>query len=187
MLPVQVSVNFHFLYVHGMHQVPETIPEFCQRMRKDIMGIRNGGQLVSESSVKADILNHQFESVFTNENPIVNLPTQQVHSPMPKIVVSEVGVFKLLSDQDEKKAPGADGVSARQWWICKKKQPSMWQHWRTHFVENTDFNTWIAGSHIYETILFRIKFSNFLLFRVTTSKPNEFGIMVLFYNIIAYS
>ena len=73
-----------------------------------IPSVRNGGQLVSESSVKEDILNHQFESVFTNENPMANLPTQQVHSPMPEIVVSE-GVFKLLSDQDENEAPGPDG------------------------------------------------------------------------------
>ena len=32
-----------------------------------------------------------------------------------------------------------------------------------------------------------LEYSNFLLFRVTTSKPNGFGIMVLFYNLIAYS
>ena len=44
--------------------------------------------------------------------------------------------------------------------------------------------------HIYKTIFFWNKINNFLLFRVTmvtTSKPNGFGIMVLFYNIIAYS
>ena len=35
-------------------------------------------------------------------------------------------------------------------------------------------------------IFFRIKFNNFLLFRVMTSKPNGFGIMVWFY-IIAHS
>ena len=51
----------------------------------------------------------------------------------------------------------------------------------------TDLNTWIAGSHIYKTIFFKNKFNNFLLFRVMTSKPNGFGIMVLFHSIIAYS
>ena len=52
---------------------------------------------------------------------------------------------------------------------------------------NNDLNTWIVGSHIYKTIFFQNKFNNFLLFQATTSQPIGFGIMVLFYNIIAYS
>ena len=44
---------------------------------------------------------------------VVNLPTQQVHPPMSEIIVSEEGVFKLLSEQDENKAPGPDGVPAK--------------------------------------------------------------------------
>ena len=37
-----------------------------------IPALRSGGQLISESSGKAEILNYQFESIFTNENPMVN-------------------------------------------------------------------------------------------------------------------
>ena len=95
---------------------PKQFWSFVKKLRKDSMGIpalRSGGQLVSESTGKAEILNHQFESVFTNENPMVNLPTQQVHPPMPEIIVSEEGVFKLLNEQDENKAPGPDGVPAK--------------------------------------------------------------------------
>ena len=43
-------------------------------------------------------------------------------------------------------------------WDTQKTKPSIWQHWRTNFVErasyNTDLNTWIAGSHIYKTVFF---------------------------------
>ena len=95
---------------------PKQFWSFVKKLHKDSMGIpalRSGGQLVSESTGKADILNHQFESVFTNGNPMVNLPTQQVHLPMPEIIVSKEGVFKLLREQDKNKAPRPDGVPAK--------------------------------------------------------------------------
>ena len=52
---------------------------------------------------------------------------------------------------------------------------------------NTDLNTWIVGSPRFKKQYFlELNLITFLLFWVTTSKPNGFGIMVLFY-IIAYS
>ena len=48
---------------------------------------------------------------------------------------------------------------------------------------------WYADtcSHIFKKrCCFRIKFNNFLLFRGTTSRPNGFEMLILFYNIIAY-
>ncbi len=44
-----------------------------------IQGLRDQGQIVTESKPKADILNNKFESVFTIEGDTSSLPT--MHSP----------------------------------------------------------------------------------------------------------
>ena len=71
------------------------------------------GRLESDNTNKANILNAQFRSVFTQENDMLpNLPPSTVPS-IPNFTISIEGVSKLLSDLNPHKATGPDGVPAR--------------------------------------------------------------------------
>ena len=95
---------------------PKQFWSFVKKLRKDSVGIpalKSCDELISDSNGKAEILNQQFESVFTNEDPLVNIPSQHVFPTMPDFVIAQEGVLKLLNGLDENKAPGPDGVSAK--------------------------------------------------------------------------
>ena len=71
------------------------------------------GFLKSDSTSKAEILNTQFKSVFTEED-LSNLP-HKGESPYPNmnnIEVSEKGVLKLLQNLRQNKATGPDSIPA---------------------------------------------------------------------------
>ena len=70
--------------------------------------LKKDGKLESENNLKAEILNDQFKSVFTQENP--ELPSNPI---MPDIEVSVEGVTKLLRDINPNKASGPDEIPAR--------------------------------------------------------------------------
>ena len=98
---------------------------FVKKLRRDSMGIpalRKDGLLVSDDVGKAEILNAQFESVFTSEEPMDNLPSSSKSYPiMPDIHVSLDGVVKLLSELQENKAPGPDGLSPKILKLCAEE------------------------------------------------------------------
>ncbi len=76
--------------------------------------LKSNGQLISDNTSKADILNKQFESVFTHEDTTHMPCIDKQHYPqMPDINITVDGVEKLLSDLDPGKATGPDGVPAR--------------------------------------------------------------------------
>ena len=85
-------------------------------LKQDTVGIptlKMNGRLESDNTNKANILNAQFRSVFTQENDILpNLPPSTVPS-IPNFTISIEGVSKLLSDLNPHKATGPDGVPAR--------------------------------------------------------------------------
>ena len=73
----------------------------------------NGKTAVSPKE-KADMLNEQFVSVFTRDEP-ASVPPDLGPSPfqeMAKIEISENGVAALLKNLDAKKASGADNIPA---------------------------------------------------------------------------
>ena len=71
------------------------------------------GFLQSDSKKKADILNKQFQSVFTKEDTKSNPDKgESPYKDMQEIVITEQGVLKLLLDIDPKKATGPDNISA---------------------------------------------------------------------------
>lgn len=89
---------------------------FMKGLRCDSIGIptlKSNGILESDNLAKADILNHQFKSVFTLEKE--TLPSMGVSKTpsMPDISINIEGVIKLLKNLDSHKAPGPDGVPAR--------------------------------------------------------------------------
>ena len=88
---------------------------FIKKMKTDTAGIqslRDKGQLKSDAKSKADILNHQFESIFTVEDPLTKMTDndQRAFPTMPDITVICDGVVKLLKNLKPNKATGPDGV-----------------------------------------------------------------------------
>ena len=81
-------------------------------VKKDRTGtapLKDNGLLHSDAQSKANILNRQYQSVFSQED-IDNIPEPDVpdYPAMPEIYVSEEGVYKLLSDLNVNKASGPD-------------------------------------------------------------------------------
>ena len=76
--------------------------------------MKDGSILHSDPKTKANILNCQFASVFTNDSS-TNLPNlgPSLHPSMEDITVNILGVAKLLRNLKPHKATGPDGVPAR--------------------------------------------------------------------------
>ena len=79
-----------------------------------ISALKKDGITYCESTAKADVLNEQFCSVFTEED-IANMPSFETshHPDMPDIQIQEDGVRKLLHGLNPKKAAGPDGIPCR--------------------------------------------------------------------------
>ena len=98
---------------------PKRFWSFINSKRSDTTGVSplkgQDGITYSDSQKKADILNDQFASVFNHdEDP--SCIVDKGPSPYPamkKIVVSESGVCKLLSNLQIHKATGPDDIPAR--------------------------------------------------------------------------
>ena len=93
----------------------ETQKKFWKHIKaqkKDRTGtapLKENGLLVSEAKGKAGILNRQYQSVFSQEDPSDIPEPDEAESPeMPRIAVTEEGVLKLLSNLQEAKASGPD-------------------------------------------------------------------------------
>ena len=88
---------------------------FIKQSKKDYTGVptlkRNGISYTS-STGKANILNEQFESVFTNEVPITDrlLPENSPYTKMKDTTITEAGVQKLIRNLKIHKAMGPDNI-----------------------------------------------------------------------------
>ena len=72
------------------------------------------GEVVFTPQEKANNLNEQFQSVFTEENADRMPDLRTTTTPtLPPLVVSNAEVRSLLSRLDSNKAPGPDGIRAR--------------------------------------------------------------------------
>ena len=91
--------------------------KYIKDKRKDNSGVsplNRDGKMHYDSSVKANILNDQFASVFSSEdkNNLPEMPPRTCE-PMSDIDVTTHGVEILLSNLKPNKATGPDGVPAR--------------------------------------------------------------------------
>ena len=69
----------------------------------------NNGTVITDSLEKAEVLNMQFYSVFTDED-LTNIPQVQLEYPiMPEISCSISGVRNLLN-LETNKSPGPDSI-----------------------------------------------------------------------------
>ena len=104
----------------SIKEKPKAFFRYISNLRQDTTGIQqlsdDKSALKSSSQEKADILNKQFQSVFTTEpaeSAMPNiLPSQFL--PMENIQIHIPGVEKLLRNIDPSKAtgPAADGIQA---------------------------------------------------------------------------
>ena len=76
--------------------------------------LKENGKMHSGPKDKTNILNRQYESVYTQED-ISNVPSPsgQSYQPMDEITVTEQGVRKLLQKINPRKACGPDMIPAR--------------------------------------------------------------------------
>ena len=83
---------------------------YIKSLRKDSTGIaslKDNGRLFNASEDKADILNRQYQSVFTQEDPDIQVPDPdgKPYPDMNSIYVREDGVRKLLQKAIHVKPP----------------------------------------------------------------------------------
>ena len=89
--------------------------KYVKARRNDNIGvaaIKNNGILYHDSKTKAELLNHQYKSVFTMDDDTDHLPTIS-HPKYPNIeniTISIEGVEKLLDNINIHKASGPDNI-----------------------------------------------------------------------------
>ena len=98
--------------------IPSNVkPKNIKSIRIDNSGVaplKRDGILVTDTVDKADILNNQFQSVYTNETD-TDIPDKghSPHTKMPQINISSAGVSKRLSNINPHKACGPDNIHGR--------------------------------------------------------------------------
>jgi hypothetical protein len=93
---------------------------FIKKLKQDEVGVADlkiDGKVISDSLGKAEALNAQFASVFTQED-LSNIPDLGDNSinDIEDLVITEEGVLKLLRDLNTNKAAGPDNIPP---WILK--------------------------------------------------------------------
>ena len=90
---------------------------YIRSLRQNNIGVsplKNGGKLEPDGLQKAEILSHQFKSVFTNEDKIsVDRLSVPNFPQIDSLVVAQKGVEKLLSGLDVSKDAGPDTIPCR--------------------------------------------------------------------------
>jgi len=104
---------------------PKKFWSFVKSLKRDSSGIatlRENGFLRSDSKEKANILNRQFQSVFTKEAD-TDPPSkgQSPHNSMQDFTIDKHGVKKLLDKLNVNKATGPDNISARVLKECSEE------------------------------------------------------------------
>ena len=108
----------YHVYVNDVIMDENHRPKRLWSRRMDSCGVaplKRDGIAYSDAKVKAEILNDQFTSVFTTEDPSKPLPDlgPSPHPTVADITVQQNGVLKLLQHLNPHKATGPDEVSAR--------------------------------------------------------------------------
>ena len=90
---------------------------YIKSLKKDCTGVsalKENGALYSDPKSKANILNRQYESVFTKEDKTnVPIPDGVPYPDMPDIEIKLPGIEKLLRQLNPNKAAGPDNIPAK--------------------------------------------------------------------------
>ena len=99
------------------HTKQQRFWKYISSLKKDNTGIaplKENGKLHQEPEEKANILNRQYQSVFTDEDKShIPEPSGTTYQSMPDIDITVEGVCKLLRNLNPRKASGPDQVPAR--------------------------------------------------------------------------
>ena len=100
---------------HDRPPKPKRFFSFLKALRKDgdtVSPLKSMGRLLTDNTEKADALNQQFCSVFSNDNgaPIPSKPKRNFPK-MPTIKINVPGVFTQLKQSNPHKACGPDNIS----------------------------------------------------------------------------
>ena len=89
--------------------------KFWKQDSVGIAPIKQGGTLHTDANMKATLLNQQFKSVFTPRDPNNQVPRLDGPSfpSIRPLVISTMGVQKLLCKLNVKKASGPDNISCK--------------------------------------------------------------------------
>ena len=98
----------------AIKEEPKKFWKFIKNLRQENTGVaelEKDGQIISDDTEKANILNEQFQSVFTDEPPgeLPSLGTSP-HEQIGPLNITTWGLEKLLSQLEPNKAPGPDGI-----------------------------------------------------------------------------
>ena len=100
--------------LHGAKKTSTVCNKQLQKHEQDLVHVWDTAMGVTRvrSTSKAEILNQQFQSVYTKENlmKIPNIAHSKIPSMKPHII-STLGVTKLLKHLKPHKAPGPDNSS----------------------------------------------------------------------------
>ena len=102
---------------HNNQARPKKLFQFIKSIRSDkscISALKKDGNLITDTTEKANILNDQFQSVFTSE-PNDTIPDKgpSEHPNIPHLTISTPGITKLLKNINPHKATGPDSINGR--------------------------------------------------------------------------
>ena len=106
--------------------------------------LNKDGFLHSDSQIKAEIFNHQFQSVYTKEDT-TTLPDKDnsTTKSMNDIYITENGVIKLLKDLNPHKASGPDQIPTRLLKLCASElAPAIVRVFQTSLDSGTVPSDW---------------------------------------------
>jgi hypothetical protein len=89
--------------------------KYVKHQRQDAQGVaplKNNGKLEDDPVKKANILNNQFQSVFSPRTPFVREAIPNNTPRMPEINITEEGVHKRMRALNPNKAAGPDKISS---------------------------------------------------------------------------
>ena len=98
----------------AIQEDPKMFWSFIKKLKQENSGISDlemDGRIVSDDKKKADILNEQFQSVFTTE-PDGDIPSlgDSPYQQIKHLSITKEGVEKLLNNLKINKAQGPDGI-----------------------------------------------------------------------------
>ena len=101
----------------GKHQGQKWFWSYIKSLKQDYSGVsslKHNGKLVTDSIGKAEVLNTQFQSVFT-QDPDGDPPSKgpSPHPQMPSFQIGVAGITKLIKGLNIHKAAGPDLINGR--------------------------------------------------------------------------
>ena len=106
----------------AIEENPKRFWSYVKQLKKEDPGVADleiEGKIFSDGETKAEILNKQFSSVFTNET-VSDPPSVGRNEPKPSIsplIITIAGVTKQLTSLKTNKACGPDNIPS---WFLKK-------------------------------------------------------------------